>query len=126
MNKNKVKLSLIDDYIKIILIKNFLNSTFNENNTGCVALLQNTQELDSQLEKIYEALFAKLKMNDLSFDILKKELKENNSLFLKTKQNNFLNLENTLNNSNLQLNVIFNSLKSKISNLKINFPIVNN
>ena len=120
MKKKKIKLSLIDDYIKIILIKNFLNNSFSsfELNQDYVKELNVTKHILPILENTYNELFERLKLKDLSFDILTKELEQNNSLFLNT---NSFNLEKTIANNSLILNNILNNLKSKLDQLKLNF-----
>lgn len=122
-NKSKIKLSLIDDYIKIISIKNLFKNTYFQTLTtqSCVDLLTLTQKLDQYLEIIYNALFEKLKLKNISLDILNNELKENNSIFLSLKQNKFSNLENILNSIYSDLKNISNTLKEKTDKLKVNF-----
>lgn len=119
MRKNKIKLSLVDDYIKIIIIKNFFNNQIENISTNCFDLLKSTQNLDIMLEKIFENLFEQLKMNDSSLALLKKELKENNSLFLTLKRNNFSDLEKTLKTSNNLLINIMENLKKKTQSLRL-------
>ena len=122
MKKQKLKLSLIDDYVQISLIKNFLNNSF-ENiqfTNESVSLMKSTQDLDIMLEQIYVSIFKALKLNDASFLVLKKELSENNSLFLNTKNCNFENLDYILSQSNLKLTQILNELKIKLIKLKLN------
>ena len=62
MTKNKLKLSLIDDYIKIILIKNFYNNSFkNFNiNENTLSIMTETKQLNKSLEKFYDYLLTKL------------------------------------------------------------------
>ena len=120
MTRRKIKLSLIDDYIKIVQIKNFSNNSFDEFtlNEKSERNLTEIHNLSTLLEKTLESLFETLKLNDLSFCILKKELDQNNSLFFKT---NSQNVEHNITISLLTINTIISNLKSKIDNLKINF-----
>ncbi|MBR4999008.1 MAG: hypothetical protein IKY10_03925 [Clostridia bacterium] len=124
MKNKKIKLSLIDDYIKIILIKNFLNNSFSafELDQECVKELNYSKQLLATLENTYNQLFVKLKLKDLSFDILTKELEQNNSLFLNTTS---LNLNKTITNNSLTLNTILNNLKFKLEHLKLNISCKN-
>ena len=120
MTRRKIKLSLIDDYIKIVQIKNFSNNSFDEFtlNEKSERNLTEIHNLSTLLEKTLESLFETLKLNDLSFCILKKELDQNNSLFFKT---NSQNVEHNITISLLTINTIISNLKSNIDNLKINF-----
>ncbi|MBQ8615757.1 MAG: hypothetical protein IJ415_04250 [Clostridia bacterium] len=119
MKKQKLKLSLIDDYVQISLIKNFLNNNIQFTNES-VGLMKSTQDLDNMLEQIYLSIFKTLKFDDPSFQILKKELHENNSLFLNTRNCDFKNLDKILNQCNLKLNQILHDLKLKSDKLKLN------
>ena len=121
MTKNKIKLSLIDDYIKIVLIKNFLNNSFSafELNKEQTDQINHSKTLVCLLDKTYNSIFDKLKLNDLSFEILKKELSQNNILFLRTTASK---LNQILNSNNLTLNIILKNLKIKLINLKVDFP----
>lgn len=121
--RKKIKLSLIDDYVKILLIKNFLNNSFENVKLTNITALKQTKELNLKLDEIYNQLFFKLKLNDLSLLILKKELKNNNILYLKEEQNSFLTLENTIQKTYLILNDIFENLNKKLKffKFKLNF-----
>ena len=123
LNKNKIKLSLIDDYIKIIIIKNFFNNSYFEkvNTISCSHLIYTTQQLDFNLELIYNKIFDKLKLNNLSLIILKEELNSNNSLFLQLKKSNFINIANFISNLLKELTTIEQNLKQKTKSLKIQF-----
>ncbi len=127
MKNKKIKLSLIDDYVHIFLIKNFLNNSFYEmeNQLNCIDLIKSTQQLDCFLEKEYLKIIHQLKLDDTSFSVLQNELMTNNSLFLKLKKDNFLSLESTLKLINIKLNSILNDYKIKLNKLKI-FPFANN
>ena len=63
--RNKIKLLLIEDYIKLKSI----NYIFNTSN-NC----ENFNIRINNLIDVYEDLFVKLKMNDLSLLLLKKDL----------------------------------------------------
>ena len=100
--KNKIKLSLIEDYIKLQLINKLkINPT------------QNTYLINNLID-LYEDLFIKLKMNDLSLLILKKELKTTN--FSAHDTNKKLEIFNSYNNF---LNNILLNLKTKLQVLKL-------
>lgn len=124
MKKNKIKLSLIDDYINIVLIKNFFNNSFAafDLTDEHTQKINNSKSLDLMLEKTYISLFEKLNLKDLSFDILTKELEQNNSLFLSTNQ---ANIERVFNRTLLSLNSILNNLSSKLKQLKVSFNCEN-
>lgn len=117
--KGKLKLSVIDDYIKIIVIKNLFNNSFSNTIINCKEKFISTKMLDNRLEEAYIKLINKLKLNNNSFLILKKELEENNSLFLFAKENDFLNLEYVLDMANRDLNEIMDNLNSKLKMLKV-------
>ena len=91
MTKNKIKLSLIEDYIKIVLIKNFYSNSFDDIDLSAESrkLLDNCKKLNQLLLSTYELLLDKLNLNDISLDILKQELKQNNLMFLREKTDNF-------------------------------------
>ncbi len=123
MRKNKIKLSLIDDYCKIVTIGNFLNNSF--------PFSQNVEDLTKQIKKtnnslqdFYENLFVQLHLNDISFLLLRNQLKCNNQLFEIAQKSNFENLNNFLITSHeTQQEIIFN-LREKLSKLKINCEIL--
>lgn len=100
--KKRIKLSLIEDYIKLQLAnKLFDNST------------KKSQTINNLID-FYEDLFVKLKMNDLSILILKKELNTTNFSSLNINQK----LE-IFNSYNSFLNNIVLNLKNKLKILKI-------
>ena len=120
--KNKIKMSLIEDYIQILFSKTFFDNEFLS-----ISLSSNEHQLFIKTKKnvyflnnAYESIFKKLKMNDISLLILKKEIKNNNNLFLQEKQNNFKTLSITINRINQELQRISNSLKDKSTLLKVN------
>ncbi len=121
MTKNKIKLTLIDDYIKICLIKNFLNNDFNQAKLTpfYLNLISKLKHLNSTLEQIYCKIFEKLKLNNTSLDVLKRDLLNNNIQFEKEHLNNYLNCAKTIDKSNLLLNSILNNLKQKLKVLKL-------
>ena len=75
MIKEKLKLSLIDDYIKILSIENFnlgvRKEILEEFDTN--VYLQ-TKTLDLSLKTAYEFVFKKIKAVDMSYVILKREI----------------------------------------------------
>ena len=115
--KNKIKLSLIEDYISLILFKNFFNNDFTFINTDKNKLYKSQAKLNSLL-KLYENAFLKLKMNDLSLLILKKELKRNNYLYSQEQKSNFSTIHFTVEKINNKLTSIFASYKEKQKVLK--------
>ena len=115
--RKKIKLSLIDDYIKILLIENFFNNPFESIN--CSKLFFETKNLSQTLKNKYDNLLNQLKLNDLSLLILKKELKENNNLYQHEKTHNFTSLEKTLFQTKFKLDEISNNLTNKIKRLKV-------
>lgn len=117
--KKKIKLSLIEDYILICLVNNFYLNSFNSLADEIRSLFEQTKQLNSQLKDTYELMFNKLKMNDLSLLILKKELKENNSLYKISKLQNFANIATTIESFNEKLTNILNNLPSKTTKLKL-------
>ena len=86
--RKQIKMSLIKDYVFLMCVKNFCNNSFDD----FAYVLQPIKTLSEQnhlLFQTYNKIFEKLKMNDLSLLILRKETKDDNSLFLNEKQNNF-------------------------------------
>lgn len=81
--RKKIKLSLIDDYVKIILINNLYKNSIEclVLNDEILNLIINIKNLSTHLKCEYDKIFEKLKLNDVSLLILKKELNLNNSLF---------------------------------------------
>lgn len=122
MTKNKIKLTLIDDYIKICLIKNFLCNNFNQIDLPNSYLneVEKLKQLNATLEQIYCEIFEKLHLNNLSLDILKKDLKHNNSQFENEEKKNNTNYTKLIDQSNNQLNSILFHLKEKLQVLKLN------
>ena len=125
MNKKKIKLSLIDDYIKIVLIKNFLKNSFNsfELYEQLKQIINQTKYLDFQLADFYEKLIIELKLNTLSFDILKQNLEKNNNLYKVQIEQKFENLAKIICKTNLDLINIFRGLKTKVQQLKVKMDI---
>lgn len=81
LTKNKVKLSLIDDYIKIVLINNFFQNDILLNDLSLEGKVTEIKQLNNRIKLIYEQLFDILKLNDTSLMILKNDLKQNNQMF---------------------------------------------
>lgn len=122
MTKNKLKLSLIDDYIKIVLIKNFYSNSFEDVdlNDESIKLMDSCKKLNQLLFSTYELLLEKLKLNEVSLDVLKQELELNNLMFLKEKAENFSHLNELCNKNTKLLTAINLNLKTKLEKLKIN------
>ena len=119
--KNKIKLSLIEDYISILFIKNFF-----ENDFSSIPLSDQDKDIFLETKKqtnslfiIYESVFKRIKMYDLSLLILKKELKDNNILYAQTQNKNFHNISQTINQFKQKLIQITNSLIGKQKLLKL-------
>lgn len=115
--RKELELSLIDDYIKIIIARNFFDNMFNSNISEHKNF-QNTKLLTQNLEKIYDLILKKLNLDNLSLLILKKELKTNNSLYLIEKNNNFINTIETTNKIFDVLQSIECSVANKIKHFK--------
>lgn len=120
--RKKITLSLIDDYIKILVIKNFINNNFNQHNLSKSSLetLKITTYLNNILEDTYNKIFHQLKVDTLSLLILKKELKKSNSLFLQNK-----NMKSTINKYFLESVNIYRETPKKFKLLKLkNYPFL--
>lgn len=113
IKKNKMKKSLIDDFVKISLISNFYSSIKKLNITNNVLLIENIN-LSLKLKKAYLSLITQLKLNDLSFNILISDLNKNNNLFEKERKSNYANLANTLEETKKVLTRISVELDSKL------------
>lgn len=106
MSKSKIKLSLIEDYINIYIINNFFS-----NDLTCFKNSNQIQENKTKinnLKVLYETIFEKLKLKDLSFLILIKDLKQNNSLFQCAQKDQ---------------NKVENFIIATIKNILLNLPI---
>lgn len=113
MMKKKIKLSLIDDYIKIMLIKQFYNNYSQLISASCQ---ESTGKQALNLENTYNLIFKLLKMDDLSLDILKRQLQNNSKNFLLNSEK----LKSILEKSKIEINSIEKNLPEKMSKLKIN------
>ena len=111
MTKNKIKLTLIDDYIKICLIKNFLYNNFNEQDLSNLYLdeIEKLKKLNTALEHLYCEIFEKLQLNNLSLDILKKDIKHNNFQFENEEKKHTSNYTKLIDQSKIQLNTIISN-----------------
>ncbi|MBR6778568.1 MAG: hypothetical protein IKM43_00225 [Clostridia bacterium] len=107
--KNKIKMSLIKDYSIILSIDNFCNQNNNLD-------VQQIKTLSLQLKNFYESLLKKLKFDELSLLILKKEIKSESVLFVQ--QNNH-NHNFLLDRFNLCLTEIAKNINKKLQLLKI-------
>jgi len=125
MTKNKVKLSLIDDYVKIVLIKNFFDNSFDNLNLDEQVrnAIQQTRSLNCQLEDFYEKLITKLKLDDISFDILKHDLTQNNQLFLRQANQNFEHFPQIVGKTSSDIINIVKELAQKLKVLKVDMPL---
>ena len=117
--KNKIKMSLIEDYIQLCLVQNFCNNDFSFVNNQTNFLFMQLQQTLKIVLSIYNQTFIKLRMNDLSLLILKKELKNRNYLYYREEQNEFKNLDNTLNILSAKVENIIKCLKEKQKALKL-------
>ncbi len=75
MVKRKIKLSLIDDYVKIYNIKSFCE-VLATNSSESISRVNNLKVLTNKLLQCYEKLLFKFNLMDISFAILKKDLKK--------------------------------------------------
>lgn len=121
--KTNLKLSLIDDYVQIVLIENFCK---NKISTICSNLSTNIHKIQkhcSLLKSFYEKVINLLKLNNVSFLVLQKQLSLNNTLYEKEKLNNFLNTHKIINQFEETLNTISKNIKQKLTKLKLNNSI---
>ena len=118
--KNKIKILLIDDFVKISLISNFYYS-LNIFKTETIKNFNLNDKLVLDLKNKYIKIIKKLNLNDQSFDLLLTELNLNNKLFEREYNENFKNLNRTLNETKKVLTEIANSLdyKLKLFNITI-------
>ena len=114
--KSAIKLSLIDDYISIVLIENFCRNFHElEEYEFVKSLKSSTEALKVVVDEILDLLHLK---ND-SFLILTEQLSENNNLYKQQKLENFQNLKDFCNRNLCLLNGINLNLKDKLLKLKI-------
>lgn len=119
ITRSGLKLSLVDDYIQIMLITNFCNNDFSIiNEQYLFNKIQTIKNGCNSLKTIYNKMFTLLKLNNASFAILNQQLTLNNSQFEKEKKENFINLvftfkhmENILYSININLNYKLKKLK---------------
>jgi len=121
--KNRIKLSLIKDYAFLLVVKNFCNNFENTTINFDQNLFQSLKEQNQNLYNTYNFLFEKLKMNDLSLLILRKEIKDDNSIFLTEEHRNFKTTNNTLKALSLKHEFLQKELKNKINDLKLNLNL---
>lgn len=119
--KNKIKMSIIEDYIKLLAFENFFKNDFSiiDSNILNVDLLATTNQKFVVVFDNYNHTLKRLKMNDLSLLILKKELKDCNFLFLKQQETNFKNINSTIHNIDIQLELLNFNLNKKQKELNI-------
>ena len=120
IKKNKLKLSIIEDYIQVLAIDNFFNNDFSSfhhsfNNKTFNLVKQKHLLTIFQYNKTLE----KLKMNDLSLLILKKQLKSYNYIFQNLKQGDYSIGNSILTELSNKLDALSVSLKEKQKELKI-------
>ena len=120
MRKNKIKMSLVDDYVKIGILNNLFEKLLT------TAITQNTKDniqkqiaSSTQLKIVYDVLFELLKINDVSLLILKNDLNQNNALFYKLKQDNFSHLDEIIKKASKDIDTIALNLKEKLKALNI-------
>ena len=125
--KRQIKLSIIDDYTKIILLKNFLNNSFDgvELDSTSSFLFINLKEKTETLEKIYNQLISHLNLKNTSFCVLEQELNMNNQQFELLKLRNFDKLQSNLLLALQKINNIFSSLPEKLNCFKLGTNILN-
>lgn len=113
MTKNKLKLSLIDDYVKLVIFENFFNTY---NNLSFKEAISKRRQ-NTRLKKLYDILFEKLSMNDCSLLLLRQQLNKNNQLEMlcnqQTEKDTLKKIFNSINN-------IEKMLPEKLARLKIN------
>lgn len=116
--KKQIKMSLINDYVFLMCVKNFCNNSFDcftyENQQ-----IKTLSEQNHLLFQTYNKIFEKLKMNDISLLILKKETKHDNSIFLNEQQNNFISTNETIKQLQAKQNILTNELGNKLEMLKL-------
>lgn len=123
-NKRKLKLSLIDDYIKIITIKNFYNNPLEQYyNVEILKKINKLKELLNNLSTIYLQIFEKIRLKDESFILLNHELSLNNKLFESITYENF---SQTVDKTDNDIHSITNNLSYKLKKLKIDKLILLN
>ena len=125
--KSKIKLSFVDDYTKIVTLKNLLNNSFDgvEISSTSSLLLKRLKTETEKIKTIYENLLSHLKLKNNSFLLLTQQLNLNNKQFELLKASNFSTLETTLLLAYKKLNAISLSLPNKLSYLKLNLNMLN-
>lgn len=123
--KLNMKLSIIDDYIQIKLIKNFCNNDFSLFcNNICIDRINKTKEKCITLLNLYEQIINTLKLDDTSFLVLKQQLEINNSLYLKEQTSSFVNLSKLCDSFETTIDEILKNIKDKLTKLQIKKLIV--
>ena len=119
--KRQIKLSLIDDYVQILLIHNFLQNKFEkcEFDNDLIILLEELKQININLKSNYEKLIQFVKLDDISFLLLKRELKDNNHIFLLEKRNNFSFILKTIIIMKNKMLEISGNLNEKLKKLNI-------
>lgn len=117
--KNKVKLSLIDDYIKIVLINNFFQNDILLNDLSLERKVAEIRQLNNHIKLIYEQLFEMLKLNDTSLMILKNDLNQNNKMFNLETNSNFNHTPKIVEKAYNDLIDISQNLNEKLKVLRV-------
>lgn len=116
MSKKKTKLSLIDDYIKIVLINNFCSVDFKNFNLDdtLIASINNIKNDNIIWKHLYERLFDVMRLKDVSFLVLERDLLlyENRNI---TSAHDIIRVYNMIEN---ELECIKNNFTKKIKLLK--------
>lgn len=110
MFKQKIKFSLIDDYINLLKIDKVLLNCYNYK---CLTYY----DFNEQIKNSYESLFLKYGLLDVSFLVLKQEI-------VNSPYNVYLTLDEVENMQNKIVNNMFEKLKKlKLNDVEINFLI---
>lgn len=80
MLRQKLKLSLVEDYIKVVGLSSFCSNCLKNSGQEYINSLSGIKILVDEIQKAYDKLLFKYNIMDVSLLVLKKELKENSSL----------------------------------------------
>lgn len=118
--KQKIKLSLIEDYIKIVSITNFCNN---------YAFLCGMEDKGSsmwvktmvkELQTSYDKLLFKYNFMDVSLLALKKELKQADEEMKQCKDRTLIYNKNNLLKFSKEVKILYNNLLEKVNKLALN------
>ena len=120
MIKQKIKLSLIEDYIKIASI-----SSFCANYSQCCAIEDKTNliwvtTLAKELQTSYDKLLFKYNLMDVSLLALKKELKQADEELKHCKKGCLIYNKNNLLKYSKEIKDLYNNLLEKLNKLALN------